>query len=219
LIHFDVKPDNILLSDRGEALISDFGLAKQMTYGVAHQDRLYGKMTPPEGLDKDKFDRTFDIYQFGVTLYRMCNGDRSFYDQFVAFIVDGKLDRDSFRYAVRTGRFPDRTSFTPHIPAKLRKIIRKCTSTDVADRYQSAIDVANALADVDGNTLDWRLSEEHDTRLWSKNIEGTSYELRVTAAGVAECLKSVEGGKARRVSDGCSKAMTEKDLQRFLGAY
>lgn len=42
LIHFDVKPDNILLSERMEALISDFGLAKQMNLaGVALQDRLY----------------------------------------------------------------------------------------------------------------------------------------------------------------------------------
>lgn len=49
LIHFDVKPDNILFSDRGEALLSDFGLTKQTSYsGIAGQDRIYGNMVPPE---------------------------------------------------------------------------------------------------------------------------------------------------------------------------
>jgi len=49
LIHFDVKPDNVLLTERGEGLLSDFGLAKQMNFaGVALQDRLYNKMISPE---------------------------------------------------------------------------------------------------------------------------------------------------------------------------
>jgi serine/threonine protein kinase len=219
LIHFDVKPDNILLSDRGEALLSDFGLAKQMKYGMAHQDRLYGKMTPPEGLDQDKFDITFDIYQFGVTLYRMCNGNESFYTQFLKYGIGPAFDRDRFRFDVRNARFPDRKTFSPHIPAKLRKIIRKCTDTDRANRYRSAIDVANALADIEGNTLDWRLVETPDTRVWTKNESGTLYELRVTAAGASECYKTTEGGQARRVKEGCKAFFDEKGLQKFLGGY
>ena len=69
LIHFDVKPDNILLSDRDEALISDFGLAKPTNLsGLAGQDRHYIKQRPPESFDYDYFDIKYDIYQVGLTL-------------------------------------------------------------------------------------------------------------------------------------------------------
>jgi serine/threonine protein kinase len=93
LIHFDVKPDNILLSDRGEALLCDFGLAKQMNFsGIAAQDRHYAKMIPPEATTGDFFNATFDIYQLGLTLYRMCNGDTAFYDQFARYGAHPNFD-------------------------------------------------------------------------------------------------------------------------------
>ncbi|PWS22273.1 serine/threonine protein kinase, partial [Enterococcus faecium] len=49
LIHFDIKPDNILFSDRGEALLSDFGLTRPFNRsGHAEPFGLYGRMVPPE---------------------------------------------------------------------------------------------------------------------------------------------------------------------------
>jgi len=220
LIHFDVKPDNILLSDRREALLSDFGLAKQTNYnGVASQDRLYFKMIPPEATRGDSFDSTFDIYQFGLTLYRMCNGDDAFYSQFAKYGPRPTFDRDTFRYDVRNGLFPDRKLFSPHVPSRLRTIVRKCLQTDPADRYQSALDVANALAVVEGNTLDWRLAQSGDTRTWTKNEEGTQYEFVVRGDGSSECHKTVGAGARRRVKDGCNTSVSTKDIEKFLGSY
>lgn len=219
LIHFDVKPDNILLSDRGEALLSDFGLAKQMTYGVAYADRFYGPMIPPEGTFTDKFDVRFDIYQFGLTLYRMCNGNESFYCQFSKYGTGTSFDRSTFRFDVRNGRFPDRSIFPPHIPGKLRRIIRTCMQIDLSKRFEAAIDVANALADIDGSTLDWRLTENSGTRVWAKNESGTFYELRVTAGGDSECFKTTNGGKPRRILEACKTAFSDKEIEKFLGSY
>lgn len=219
LIHFDVKPDNILLSDRGEALVSDFGLAKQMNLsGVALQDRLYFKMVPPEAIISDKFTRTFDIYQFGLTLYRMCNGNESFYSQYVKFGVGKAFDRDAFKYAVQNAHFPDRKAYSCHIPAKLRNIVKKCIAPLPSDRFQSAIDVANALADVDGDALDWRLSRTAQTRVWKKSSDGAEYELTVHEDGSSKCYKSVNGGAARKVGDGCKTSISEGEIKKFLGS-
>jgi serine/threonine protein kinase len=219
LIHFDVKPDNILLSDRQEALLSDFGLAKQMNLsGVAFQDRLYFKMVAPEAIVSDKFDRTCDIYQFGLTLYRMCNGDAAFYAQHAAYGAGTAFDRDKFKFDVRNGRFPDRKAFAPHIPNRLRSIIKKCMEPAIADRYQSAIDVANALALLDGATLDWRLAKTPDKRVWIKNESGTNYEFTVYTGGQCECLKTVGAGQPRKVGDGCKASISETDIYKFLGS-
>lgn len=220
LIHFDVKPDNILLSDRGEALLSDFGLAKQANYsGVASQDRLYVKMIPPEATERDSFDYRFDIFQFGLTLYRMCNGDEPFYAQFAKFGPIDAFDRASFRYDIRNGLFPDRNAFNPHIPAKLRNIVRKCIETDPADRYRSTIEVANALAGIDGQTLDWRFIETGATRQWFKNENGTRFELTVNSDGSSECFKTLNAGQPRRVKDGCKPLISTKEIEKFLGSY
>lgn len=217
LVHFDIKPDNILLSDRGEALLSDFGLARRMNLrGVAEQDRFYVRMIPPEGMAGHEHDVTFDIYQVGLTLYRMCNGNVDFEAQFAAF-GGATFDRDGFRFAVRNGRFPKRADFLPHVPNRLRRIVQKCLETDPTKRFQTALEVSNALAEVDGATLDWYFSRTGDTREWRKNENGTSYEFTVDGSGSSQCYKAVNGGARRRVSAGCNANMNERAIQKFLG--
>jgi len=89
------------------------------------------------------------------------------------------------------GRFPDRRSFSAHIPAKLQTVIKKCLKVNADDRYQSAIDVGNALADIDGSTLDWRLVKNDDTKTWTKNEDGTEIRFSVHEDGSCECRKAV----------------------------
>lgn len=212
LIHFDVKLDNILLSDRGDALLSDFGLAKQMIGGVANPGKAYQKMVPPEALrGQAAFDLRWDIYQIGLTLYRMTVGNAEFDRQFAAY-----TNAQMFKNDVLAGRFPDRKKFPPQAPSRLRTVIKNCLKVDPADRYQSAIEVANTLALVDGAELDWQLTEAAGTRKWTKNENGTSIVLEVSAVGDAQCLKQKGAGKAQRITAMCRK-VTDPQISKFLG--
>lgn len=221
LIHFDVKPDNILFSQRGEALLSDFGLAKQVSYsGIAGQDRIYGRMVPPEAFRTSDFNSQFDIYQFGLTLHRMCKGEKHFYNEYAAFVENGELNRHNFRHAVVNGQFPKRDDYPEHLPKALIDVVKKCLSTDLKVRYQSAIDIVNDLSNIDGELLDWVLEESADGRKWQKQLpDGRIYELSVNISGYSMAKKTSNNGNSQRITEYCKDQLTRSDIKRFLRRF
>jgi len=221
LIHFDVKPDNILLSERGEALLSDFGLAKQTSYsGLAGQDRIYGRMVPPEAFSTEDFNNQFDIYQFGLTLHRMCTGEDRFYSEYNSFIENGNLNRNDFRFAVVNGRFPRRDDYPEHMPAAMINVIKKCLSVDLNNRYRSAIDIVNDLSGIDGELLDWVLDESSDSRRWRKRLpDGRMYELTVSDRNSSVAIRTSANGNSQRITEYCKEQLGRADIKRFLRSY
>lgn len=219
LVHFDIKPDNVLISDRGEALLSDFGLAKPRDLnGVAGQDRLYGKMVPPEAFSTDQFDHRFDIYQFGLALYRMCVGDADFNDQHSSFVVNGVLDRVRFRHAVTNAQFPDTTAnrFPEHIPDRIISVIRKCLQTEPANRYQSVIEIVNDLASVEGDLLDWQYCVAGGNRSWIKMDNKYEIRLDLNDQWESQASKRAGDGASRRITAFCGAQVNRQQVKKFL---
>lgn len=217
LIHFDIKPDNILLSSRGEAMVSDFGLAKQTSFsGVAGQDRIYGRMTPPEAFGAEEFTRQFDIYQAGLTIYRLCVGDEVFYSQYEAFVENGNVDRHRFRHAVLNSQFPSLDCFPEHIPQRLITTIRTCLAREPRDRFSSASEIVNSFADVEGGLLDWRIDVQPDYREWRKVDGDRVTRLRVNEDGSSCASKQTDGGGERKIREYCKPSISRADIKRFL---
>jgi len=219
LIHFDVKPDNILLSDRGEALVADFGLAKQTSYaGIAGQDRMYGKMVPPEAFQTDDFNSQFDIYQLGLTMHRMCVGDGVFYAEYSGFVkIDGTLDRDRFRHAVVNGQFPVTTEYPEHIPQKVIDTIRKCLHSNLNDRFTSPIKIVNELAEIEGNLLDWKLEVIAGRKIWTKILDdGRQFQIEVRGDNSSHATRTSAQGNQQRITNYCKANIQRSEIKRFL---
>lgn len=166
LVHFDLKPTNVLIDSSGRAAVTDFGLTKYVNeHGLAEQPRIYETHIPPEALQETHRGAESDIYQAGLTLYRMCSGLADFQRQWDALPTFEAKGR-----AILTGTFPDRRAYPPHIPNRLRAAIARALQPNPADRYGAVLDLMNDLARVD-EWLDWRYMPDAGVERWELDAD------------------------------------------------
>jgi eukaryotic-like serine/threonine-protein kinase len=156
LLHLDIKPTNIIINEADRAILTDFGLSRYLDEtGIASQKLQYTQHRSPESystVDKTQLD---DIYQAGLTLYRLCNGNEDFKKQHEIFITKHNRDLQKVSKSIVKGEFPNRKKFLPHVPKKLRRVINKMIQPDPKLRYQDVLSIINDLSKI-GETLDWK---------------------------------------------------------------
>ncbi len=140
LIHRDIKPANVLLEGGAQRVkITDFGLARAADDASISQSGVIAG-TPmymaPEQAKGDKLDRRADLFSLGSVLYQMASGRPPRANGTVAVLK---------RVAEDTPR--DIREIIPEAPQWLCAIIAKLHAKDPGDRYQSAREVADVLAD------------------------------------------------------------------------
>jgi serine/threonine protein kinase len=141
VLHRDIKPGNILLNDRGEPLVSDFGLAKLLdgkndltrsltTFGTAGY-------IAPEQADGAAADLTpaADVYSLGAVLFNVLAGRPPFLGSNPVSVI---------RQASET-QAPKLRSLAPSLDRDLETICARCLERDPKARYQSAGDLAADL--------------------------------------------------------------------------
>jgi eukaryotic-like serine/threonine-protein kinase len=139
IVHRDISPPNILLSKNGEIKLVDFGLAKANTQiESTDQGVVKGKFSylSPEAASGVDVDHRADIFAIGIILWELFTGRRLFY---------GDTDYQTVEL-VRQARVPSIAALNPEIEPELEAIVRKSLAKDVNDRYQSAADLGDALA-------------------------------------------------------------------------
>ncbi|MCY8706844.1 hypothetical protein [Bacillus phage SPbetaL6] len=196
LIHFDIKPTNILINNANKAIVTDFGTSKYLNdYGFAHPEKLYALHIPPENFNFGRFSFFSDIYQAGLTIYRLCNGNKFFNEQIRELnITTGQ----ELAEAIAANKFPNKKKYLPHIPKELRKIISKSLSINVEDRYQSILDMMNDLALLENN-IDWEYNE--NTNIHSTISFKTDTHISEVSFSINESDSWYTEGYKKRISD------------------
>ena len=140
LIHRDIKPGNILLTDRGQPLVADFGIAKILDVESGHTltSTNVAIGTPEYMAPEQWFNQVSaqsDIYSLGVVFYELVTGRRPYTADTPAAIFL-KQSNDPL---------PRPRSFVDGLPEEVEKVLYKALAKKPEERYASMGDFASAL--------------------------------------------------------------------------
>ncbi|MCQ2400594.1 MAG: Stk1 family PASTA domain-containing Ser/Thr kinase [Lachnospiraceae bacterium] len=129
IVHRDIKPQNIIISNEGKVKVADFGIAKAVT-GETISTAILGSAhyVSPEQAKSGNSDERSDIYSLGITMYEMITGRLPF---------DGENTVSVVMAHINTAMVPPKV-YNDDIYGSLNDIILKCTRKNPKERYQSA---------------------------------------------------------------------------------
>jgi serine/threonine protein kinase, bacterial len=138
LVHRDVKPENVLISDEGDVKIVDFGLVRAVAAaGITSTSVILGTaayLSPEQVRDGDAGPRS-DVYAAGIVTYELLTGQTPFSGDSPLSVAYQRLDTD----------VPAPGTVIGGVPEQFDELVRRATARDPADRYADAHEMGAEL--------------------------------------------------------------------------
>jgi len=141
LVHRDVKPENVLISDDGEVKIADFGLVRAVAAaGSTSASVILGTAAylSPEQVRDGSAGLRSDVYSVGILTYELLTGRTPFTGDTPLSLAYQRLDHD----------VPRASALIDGVPLEFDEMVARATARDPADRYADAIEMGADLEEI-----------------------------------------------------------------------
>jgi serine/threonine-protein kinase len=167
IIYRDLKPDNVLIDERNQVRLIDFGIARPYRAGQRSDTVQIGTIgfAAPEQFESAQSDRRTDLFALGALMYYLLSGGK-------------------YYYAIRRPL----SELMGDLPRPLTDLVERLLRTDPDERYQSAEEVVEALSFVLSTTLSINMSTKLPTKL--PTIAAPAHQLGLPAEHLASSLAS-----------------------------
>ena len=180
VIHRDLKPENILITNDGQPVIMDFGLAlTKGSHRVTYSNLSATMGTPdymaPEQIEGQRGDQRTDVYALGTILYELLSGKTPFTGDTSMAVMAQHLRKDA----------PRLDQLNPAVSPELAAIVSTCLARDPNKRYPDMLAFINGLdhpETADLGILDTLDSPSSHASLWqSQALRGVAIALAILA--------------------------------------
>ena len=214
--HNDIKPNNILIGNAGQAVLSDYGVTYTQSDSGTDHVQSYILHRAPETQTQNNVSVLTDIYQCGITAFRLFS-DMNYFTNLIS-----RIGRSAYEQLISSGKLITASSFQPYVPTRVRSIILKATSIDPASRYQSAYDMLEDFNKIAFPGY-WTANEANQL-VGKKRTSDNEFSFEVIPCSksrfnVNAYVHYPKSGRKNRISDFSGNNLTKHDTEMFVKKF
>ena len=138
--HNDVKPENVLIGPQDQGMLTDYGIVGITHNGAPVSPPTFYKIhAAPEVIANNAITAQTDIFQTGLTLFRLLVGLDTLRQKFTA------IGERAYYAAMARAELISGADFPAYVPARLRRIVLKAIHPDMGKRYSSCLEMRREL--------------------------------------------------------------------------